>query len=428
MVRLMGKLTAKEVEKKTAAGLYGDGGGLTLQVTKAGVKSWLYRYMIEGKAYGMGLGPVHTITLAQARQLATDARRMVIDGINPLENKRKIKLSAAQARGKLMTFDQCASAYIDAHRSSWKNAKHADQWTNTLATYASPLVGSMPVGEVDTAWVVKVLTQKDSEGRQFWATKTETATRVRGRIEQVLGWATTSGFRTGDNPARWKGHLDNLLATISKGSRTVNHPSLDWQRMGGFVQALRQRSGVAARTVEFTILTASRSGEARGAKWSEIDLEAKIWTIPAVRMKAKREHQIPLSNEAVALIDRMEHVKGSDLIFPNTKGGVLSDMSMTAVIRRMNAELLTWASKDGKPVTVHGFRSSFRMWAAESTNFPREVAEHALSHQLPDAVERAYQRGTQFSKRAQMMQEWAKYCGTVRSDGGEVVPINRAAG
>lgn len=428
MVRLMGKLTAKEVEKKTAAGLYGDGGGLTLQVTKAGVKSWLYRYMIEGKAYGMGLGPVHTITLAQARQLATDARRMVIDGINPLENKRKIKLSAAQARGKLMTFDQCASAYIDAHRSSWKNAKHADQWTNTLATYASPLVGSMPVGEVDTAWMVKVLTQKDSEGRQFWATKTETATRVRGRIEQVLGWATTSGFRTGDNPARWRGHLDNLLATISKGSRTVNHPSLDWQRMGAFVQALRQRSGVAARTVEFTILTASRSGEARGAKWSEIDLQAKIWTIPAVRMKAKREHQIPLSNEAVALIERMEHVMGSDLIFPNTKGDVLSDMSMTAVIRRMNAEALTWVSKDGKTVTVHGFRSSFRMWAAESTNYPREVAEHALAHQLPDAVERAYQRGTQFTKRAQMMQEWAKYCGTVRSEGGEVVPINRAVG
>ncbi len=427
MARTMNKLTAKEVEKKTAPGLYGDGGGLTLQITKAGVKSWLYRYMINGKAYGMGLGPAHTITLADARQKAAEARKLVIEGINPLEAKRQRKLDAEMVKARLMTFDQCADTYIEAHRASWRNAKHADQWTNTIATYVSPLIGPMPVAQIDTAMVVKVLTQPDDMGQQFWQSKNETASRVRGRIESILGWATTSGFRSGDNPARWKGHLENLLATISRAQRIKNHPSLEWTRMGAFVHDLRQRDGVAARAVEFTILTAARSGEVRGACWSEIDLAAKVWTIPASRMKAKREHEVPLSDAALALIKSMPKIDGTDLIFPGTKGQALSDMSMTAVIRRMNGAPPKWVDKDGKTITIHGFRSSFRMWAAESTNYPREVAEHALAHQLPDAVERAYQRGTQFAKRAAMMNEWARFCGTVRSDGGEVVPINRAA-
>jgi integrase len=426
MPRVIGKLTAKEVEKKSKPGLYGDGGGLTLQITKAGVKSWLFRFMIDGKAYGMGLGPLHTITLAEARQKATEARKMLFDGINPLRAKEQAELAVALTQAKLMTFDQCASGYIDAHRASWKSAKHADQWANTIATYVSPIIGSLPVSEVDTALVVKVLRQKTTDGAQFWESKTETATRVRGRIELVLGWATTSGYRTGDNPARWKGHLDNLLATISKARRTKNHPSLDWQRIGSFVSALRQRSGVAARAVEFAIMTASRSGEVRGACWSEIDLAAKVWTIPASRMKAKREHEVPLSDAAVALIKSMPRIDGTDLIFPGTKGQALSDMSLTAVIRRMNGEAPTWVDKDGNTITIHGFRSTFRMWAAESTNYPREVAEHALAHQLPDAVERAYQRGTQFAKRAAMMSEWAKFCRMMRCESGQVVPINRA--
>ncbi len=422
----MGRLTVKEVEKKTAPGLYGDGGGLTLQITKAGVKSWLYRYMIRGTAYGMGLGPVHTITLAEARQRAAEARKLVIDGVNPLEAKRQRQLEIELAKARLMTFDQCASAYIEAHRASWKNAKHADQWANTLATYVSPIIGPLPVEQVDTGLVVKVLAQPDDKGQQFWQVKNETASRVRGRIESILGWATTSGFRSGDNPARWKGHLENLLANISKTSRIKNHPSLAWSRMGAFVHDLRQRDGVAARAVEFAILTASRSGEVRGACWSEIDLAAKVWTIPASRMKAKREHEVPLSDAALALIKSMPRIDGTDLIFPGTKGQALSDMSLTAVIRRMNGGAPTWVDKDGNTITVHGFRSTFRMWAAESTNYPREVAEHALAHQLPDAVERAYQRGTQFTKRAAMMNEWAKFCGTVRGEGTEVVPINRS--
>ncbi len=428
MARTMSRLTAREVEKKIAPGLYGDGGGLTLQITKAGVKSWLYRYMIKGKAYGMGLGPAHTVTLADARQKAAEARKLVIEGVNPLEAKRQRQLDSEMVKARLMTFDQCASVYIEAHRASWKNAKHADQWTNTITTYVSPLIGSMPVELIDTALVVKVLAQLDENGQQFWQVKNETATRVRGRIESILGWATTSGFRFGDNPARWKGHLENLLATISKASRLKNHPSLEWTRVGAFFNALRQRDGVAARAAEFAILTASRSGEVRGASWSEIDLSAKVWTIPAVRMKAKREHQVPLSDAAIALIKQLPRLDGKYLVFPGSKGQTLSDMSLTAVIRRMNGETPMWTDKDGNTITMHGFRSTFRMWAAESTNYPREVAEHALAHQLPDAVERAYQRGTQFTKRAAMMNEWAKFCRTVRGEGGEVVAINRAVG
>ncbi len=405
----MEKLTAVEVKKLSKPGLYGDGGGLTLQITKAGSKSWLFRYMIDGKPYGMGLGPLHTVSLAQARQKALEARQQLLDGINPLEAKQQRKVAAALAKAKLMTFDQCAKAYIETHRASWKSAKHADQWGNTISTYVSPIIGLLPVAEVDTALVVKVLKQ-DVVGGQFWEQKTETASRVRGRIESIIGWATTSGYRQGDNPARWRGHLENLLANISKTSRTKNHPSLPWQRMGEFMQALRRREGGAARAVEFCILTAARSGEVRGARWSEIDRESKVWTIPAERMKAKREHEVPLSSAALALLEGLPRIEGSDLIFPGTKGQPLSDMSLTAVIRRMQVDGLEWKNKDGKTITVHGFRSSFRMWAAESTNYPREVAEHALAHQLPDAVERAYQRGTQLTKRAQLMREWSTYC------------------
>ncbi len=333
MARMMGRLTAKEVEKKSTPGLYGDGGGLTLQITKAGVKSWLYRYMIEGKAYAMGLGPVHTITLADARQKAAEARKLVIEGGNPLEVKRQRLLDAEMAKAKLMTFDQCASAYIEAHRAGWKNAKHADQWANTIATYVSPIIGALPVEQVDTGLVVKVLTQPDDKGQQFWQAKNETASRVRGRIESVLGWATTSGFRSGDNPARWRGHLENLLASISRAQRIKNHPSLEWSRMGEFLAALREREGIAARALEFTILTATRSGEVRGACWSEIDLAAKVWTIPASRMKAKREHEVPLSDAAVNLLKGLTREEGVDLVFPGSNDKPLSDMSLRMVFK-----------------------------------------------------------------------------------------------
>ena len=403
MARQQQKLSALRVTKLSKPGLYGDGGGLTLQITPSGAKSWLFRYMVAGKPFGMGLGPTHTVSLAEARQKALDARKLLIDGINPLAAKKQKQIAAALASAKVMSFDQCAKAYILAHKASWKNAKHADQWTNTLNTYVNPIVGHLPVAEIDTGLVVKCLSP-------IWESKTETASRLRGRIESVLGWATTSGYRTGENPARWKGHLENLLATISKSSRTKHHPSLPWQRIGAFMDALRKCEGVAARTLEFTILTACRSGEVRGAKWDEFDLGGKVWTIPAERMKAKREHEVPLSNAVLALLKSMP--KDGEIVFAGTKKQPLSDMSLTAVIRRMNDDKPLWTDANGKGITVHGFRSSFRMWAAETTNFPREVAEHALAHQLPDAVERAYQRGSQFTKRTALMEEWSAYCAT----------------
>jgi integrase len=420
MARQQQRLSALQVTKLTKPGLYGDGGGLTLQITTAGAKSWLFRYMVAGKSFGMGLGPTHTVSLAEARQKALEARKLLIDGINPLAAKKQAQIAAALANAKMMSFDQCAEAYILAHKAGWKNAKHGDQWTNTLNTYASPVFGHLPVAEIDTGLVVKCLAP-------IWESKTETASRVRGRIESVLGWATTSGYRTGENPARWKGHLENLLATISKSSRTKNHPSLPWQRIGAFMSALRVREGVSARAVEFAILTACRSGEVRGAQWAEFDTAGKLWTIPAERMKAKREHQVPLSDAALALLESMPKDSDEDVVFAGTKGQPLSDMSLTAVLRRMNGDdKPVWADANGDGITVHGFRSSFRMWAAESTNYPREVAEHALAHQLPDAVERAYQRGSQFAKRAALMAEWAVYCATVPTD-AVVKPIRGAA-
>ena len=420
MARQQQRLSALQVTKLTKPGLYGDGGGLTLQITTTGAKSWLLRYMVAGKPFGMGLGPTHTVSLAEARQKALDARKLLIDGINPLAAKKQSKIAAALADAKMMSFDQCAEAYILAHKAGWKNAKHGDQWTNTLKAYASPVFGHFPVAEIDTGLVVKCLAP-------IWESKTETASRVRGRIESVLGWATTSGYRTGENPARWKGHLENLLATISKSSRTRNHPSLPWQRIGAFMSALRVREGVSARAVEFAILTACRSGEVRGARWAEFDTAGKVWTIPAERMKTKREHQVPLSDAALVLLESMPKDGDVDVVFAGTKGQPLSDISLTAVIRRMNGDdKPVWADANGKGVTVHGFRSSFRMWAAETTNYPREVAEHALAHQLPDAVERAYQRGSQFAKRAALMAEWAVYCATVPSN-AVVKPIRGAA-
>lgn len=419
MARRQQRLSALQVTKLTKPGLYGDGGGLTLQITTTGAKSWLFRYMMAGKPFAMGLGPTHTVGLAEARQKALDARKLLIDGINPLAARKQKQIAAALTDAKMMSFDQCAKTYILAHKAGWKNAKHGDQWTNTLNTYASPVFGHLPVAEIDTDLIVKCLAP-------IWESKTETASRVRGRIESVLGWATTSGYRTGENPARWKGHLENLLATISKSSRMKNHPSLPWQRIGTFMSALRARDGISARAVEFAILTACRSGEVRGARWAEFDMAGKVWTIPAERMKAKREHQVPLSDAALAVLESIPKDSDVDVVFAGAKGQPLSDMSLTAVIRRMNGNSKpVWADANGEGVTVHGFRSSFRMWAAETTNYPREVAEHALAHQLPDAVERAYQRGSQFAKRAALMTEWAVYCATVPTD-AVVKPIRGA--
>jgi integrase len=381
----MGKLNSIAITKTKEPGYYGDGGGLWLQIAKGGSKSWVFRFTLNGKRREMGLGPLHTIGLADARAQALDCRKLVLNSKDPIEHRK-----LAQARDGV-TFDQCSAAYIEAHRSGWRNAKHAAQWDTTLSTYVSPMIGSLPVAAIDTAQVVRVL-------RPIWGSKTETASRLRGRIESVLGWATTSGYRSGDNPARWRGHLENLLAAPAKVKKVKHHPSLPWQEIGALMTDLTNREGIAARALEFLILTASRSGEVRLARWSEI-LEG-VWVIPAARMKAGREHRVPLSVRAQELLNKLPRM--GDYIFPGVRyDQPLSDMSLTAVLRRMGRE----------DITVHGFRSTFRMWTAEATSYPRDVCEHALAHSLPDKVEAAYQRSDLFDKRKELMRDWSNFCG-----------------
>ena len=396
MARLIEKLTPLGVSKKQTPGHYGDGGGLWLQISKFKSKSWVFRYTLHGTRREMGLGATHTVSLAEARQKAKECRLTLLDGKDPIEVRETTTLAEALRRAKMMTFDQCAAAYIEAHRSSWKNVKHISQWENTIQVYASPVIGKLPVTSVDTDLVVKIL-------NPIWHKKTETATRLRGRIESVLDWATTSKFRQGDNPARWRGHLENLLSSPNKIAKVKHHPALPWQELGKFMVDLREREGVAARAVELAILTATRSGEVRNATWAEFD--AGVWVIPAARMKMGREHRIPLPTAAVELLGKMPRL--GDLVFPGTKQNKpLSDMSLTAVLRRM----------ERNDITVHGFRSSFRDWCSESVanSFPREVCEHALAHSLPDKVEAAYRRGDLIEKRALLMQAWSDYCATIQ--------------
>lgn len=385
MGRCMGKLNSIAITKAKLPGYYGDGDGLWLQIAKGGSKSWVFRFTLHGKRREMGLGPLHTIGLADARKRAQECRLLVLDRTDPIEQRR-----LTQARDGI-TFDKCAEAYMDAHRSSWRNAKHAAQWSSTLTAYATPVIGALAVSEIDTGLVMRVL-------QPIWKTKTETASRLRGRIESVLGWATTSGYRSGDNPARWRGHLENLLAAPAKVKKVKHHPSLPWQQIGALMTDLTNREGISARALEFLILTASRSGEARMAKWSEI--QGDVWTIPASRMKGGREHRVPLSAKAKKLLKKLPRM--GDYIFPGVRyDQPLSDMSLTAVLRRMGRE----------DITVHGFRSTFRMWTAEATAYPRDVCEHALAHSLPDKVEAAYQRSDLFDKRKKLMRDWSNFCG-----------------
>jgi len=408
MARLVEKLTPLAVSKQTKPGYYGDGAGLWLQVSPSGSKSWIFRFTLAGKQREMGLGAVHTVNLTEARAKAKECRQVLLDGKDPLDARRSIKQAEALERAKAMTFDQCAEAYIAAHRAGWKNAKHADQWETTLATYASPLFGTLPVAEIDTALVVKAL-------GAIWETKTETATRLRGRIEKILDWATVSKYRQGENPARWRGHLDNLLANPNKVAKVAHHPALPWGEVGAFMASLKPQEGVAARALEFAILTAARSGEVRGATWAEIDLDAGLWVVPGERMKMGKEHRVPLSKPAISLLKKLP--REGDLVFPGAKeNSALSDMSLTAVLRRMKRS----------DITVHGFRSTFRDWCAESSNFPREVCEHALAHSLPDKVEAAYRRGDLLEKRIQLMKAWADYCATIPT-AAKVKPIRGKA-
>lgn len=404
-MRAINKLSATEVAKKTTPGRYGDGGGLYLQVSSYGSKAWVFRYMLDGKARHMGLGSVDTFSLKEARERARQARQLVTDGNDPIEIKRAKRSTSLAATAKRMTFKEAAERFIKDKGDAWRSPVHRQQWTNTLATYAEPIIGNLSVAEIETAHIVKVL-------EPIWREKTETASRLRGRIETVLNWATVHGLRAGENPARWRGHLQNLFPAKGKG---VGHAALPYAALGGFMARLREREGVSARALEFTILTAARTGEVIGAKWDEFDLDAKVWTIPVERMKAKKEHRVPLSARAVEILKALP--REGEYVFPGARAKKpLSNMAMSELLKGMIP---------AKEATVHGFRSTFREWAGEMSAHPREVIEHALAHQLADKAEAAYQRGTLFPKRIRLMDDWAKFCAT-NAPVGNVVGIGQA--
>jgi integrase len=390
------KLSAVKVARLKVPGMYGDGGGLWLQITPSGNRSWAFRFMLQGKARQMGLGPLHALSLAEAREKARLCRRQLVEGIDPLAARHAAKAAARADLARQRTFHDCAAAFLGSHEAGWKNEKHRTQWTATLKTYAYPLIGELSIARIDTGHVCEIL-------EPIWTAKAETASRVRGRIERVLDWAAARGYRSGDNPARWRGHLDKLLPQRSKVQRVRHHPALPWQELPEFMAALRVNRSISARALEFTILTAARTGEVIGASWQEINLEAALWIVPAERMKPGREHRVPLSPGAIALLAQLPRLKGNDLVFPGSRAKQpLSDMAMLQLLRGM---------KPGVKLTVHGFRSSFRDWAGDRTNHPRDVVETALAHVIADKTEAAYRRGDALEKRRSLMVEWCNYCG-----------------
>ncbi len=406
MPKVARELSALEVRRLTRPGLHSVGGatGLHLQVTPSGARSWVLRIKIGDKRRDLGLGAFRDVPLARAREKARETREQIQQGVDPVAERRAAKAALMAAAARSVTFDECARRVVEMKRQEFKNAKHAAQWPATLATYASPVIGKLPVDEIELGHITEVLTP-------IWQAKTETATRLRQRIEAVLDYATAHGLRNGANPARWKGNLDAVLPKPSKLKKVQHHRALPIDAMPGFMADLKRRDGMAARCLEFVILTACRSGEARGARWAEIDLDAGVWTIPAERMKAGKAHKVPLSDEALALLQGLPRLADSALIFFAPRGGQMSDMTLLAVLRRM--------AVDAVP---HGFRSTFRDWCAERTNYPQHVAEMALAHTIGDKVEAAYRRGDLMEKRRRLMQEWARLCSGNR-ESGQVLEI-----
>jgi integrase len=405
------RLSALKVSNLKEPGYFSDGANLYFRIAPGGARGWIFRFTVQGRTRDMGLGAYPGISLAVARNLAGKCRELVKEGVDPVEQRRTGRAAQRVAAAKTMTFDECARQYIEDHEAGWRNEKHRAQWNSTLTRYASPVFGKLPVSAIDDAFVLRAL-------KAIWYSKPETASRVRGRIESILDWARVSGYRSGENPARWKGHLDHLLPPRSKVRRVTHHAALPYSKIGAFFAPLRERSDDAARALEFTILTAVRTGEALGATWGEIDFQAKTWTIPSERMKAGVEHRVPLSAAALAILEQLHNDRRGDFVFAGAKPGrPLSQMAMLMLLRRMGYG----------EVTTHGFRSTFRDWAAERTNFPRDVAEMALAHAVGDKVEAAYRRGDLFEKRRRLMEAWADYC-SVAGVGDGVVPMRRWAG
>jgi integrase len=412
MARKIGKLSPVRVRNEVRPGVYGDGAGLYLNVGPAGNKSWLFRFMLAGTAHEMGLGPLHTIGLAEARERAKAARRLLLDKIDPLEARRAERAGKAAKAATLVTFRTAAEAYIRDNKAAWRNARHAAQWPATLKSDVYPLIGDVAVSDINTGHVTRILTP-------IWTVKPETASRVRGRIETVLDYAKVHGWRTGENPARWKGHLNAVLPARAKVAKVEHYAALPWAEVGAFMADLEKQEGVGALAFRFAILTAARTGEVIGTTWAEIDMPGKLWTIPSSRMKAGVEHRVPLSGAVLREAARLRSSNEMDRrVFPGSKGGRLSDAAIRVVLRRMQQE----------GVTVHGFRSTFRDWAAETTNHQREVVEAALAHTIDSKVEAAYRRGDLFEKRRRLMNDWAAFCGrTEPAATARVVRIGSAA-
>ncbi|WP_374524784.1 tyrosine-type recombinase/integrase [Sphingopyxis sp.] len=395
---ILGPLAVKNL-KETGLHFVGEVPGLALQVLPTGARTWILRLTVGNRRRDMGLGGFPEISLADARAMARQARQRVREGFDPIEERRALRQSLRDAQANRMTFKEAAEAYVSSKRDGWKSDKHAAQWSATLKNYAYPEIGEKPIAEIELPEILKVL-------EPIWSEKPETASRLRGRMENVLDWAKTRGHREGLNPARWRGHLDNQLAKPGKLKEAKN------RRLGkdghfaampiydayDFLKRLRGAGGMAARALEFAILTASRSGEVRGARWSEIDIKAGIWTVPASRMKAGKQHRVLLPKPAIELLNALPRLADTDLVFWAPRGGQLSDMSLLAVMRRM-----------GEDATPHGFRSTFRDWVSELTNYPGDMAEMALAHTISDKVEAAYRRGDMVQKRRRMMDHWAAF-------------------
>jgi integrase len=399
--------------KNAKPGRHADGGGLHLLVKESGARSWVYRFMLKGRSRDLGLGPaagLGAIGLSAARDAAAILRSKVKAGIDPLAERQTHAaeaLAAAQAaQVAAVTFKDVAEAYIDANEDSWRNAKHRQQWRNTLSTYVYPVIGELPVAEIGTAHVLKIL-------EPIWKAKPETASRLRGRIETILDAAKARDYRQGENPARWRGHIAQILPARSRLTRG-HHKALPYGQLPSLIAGLRARDAFAALALEFTILTAARTSEVLNATWAEVDLEKAVWTIPAARMKAGREHRVPLSPRAVEILEEVEPL-GQPWLFA-AGGSKLSGMAMTMLLRRMEVD-----------ATVHGFRSAFRDWAAECTAYAHEVCEMALAHVIANKAEAAYRRGDLFEKRRRLMTEWATYCGKPAAKVGKVTPIRRRA-
>jgi len=401
MPKISREMSALEVSRLKNEGAYAVGGvpGLYLQIL-GGSRAWVLRFVLPERRLRrrMGLGAYPAVTLAQARERAREAHTLVDQGIDPIQARRDVVRQAA--RKKSISFKDACAEYIAAREDEWKNSKHRQQWENTLATYAAPVLGQMLVSEIETPHIIKVL-----DG--IWRKKTETAVRVRGRIEQVLDWAKVYHYRDGENPARWRGHLDHLLPSPAKIAKVRHHPAVPVADAPAVIVRILAAPGTAAKALRFQILTAARSGEVRGATWAEMDLEQRLWTIPAARMKAGRIHRVPLSRQAIELLKSMPSIEDCDYIFPSMKYTMLSDMALTAVMRRLKLEAVP-----------HGWRSTFRDWASETTNYPNELLEMALAHAIEDKTEAAYRRGDLLAKRASLMQEWADYCLPISVAGG----------